>query len=70
MGSRKGWFGPSARPYFIFLYERAAVQEDLLIMECTPDFDTVPMVTALQEHYRISLLRLIPPMFGFPAARD
>ena len=68
MGVKMGFLGESSIPFLAWVRERLHFQEDLLGVECVPDFDH-EVFELLLPMYNLYVLSISPNNLGVPATR-
>ena len=69
-GKRRRHADPSMKPFLIFLFLVRYLRPDLLIHECTLQFDVNLLIMFLNHLYLITSLVVSPELFGIPIKRN
>ena len=69
MGSAHGWLGQGMPIFMQWARERMVSLEDLIIVECVPQFDSEMMGELFANHYNLDVLQFGPTLFGEPVER-
>ena len=69
MGRKRKWAAASALPFLVWAFSMAAVRPDVIIHECTVDFDHHIFERIFGMGFIISTFVFTPKDLGFPASR-
>ena len=69
MGSRTGWASEYTLPFAVWIYQCAAVQPDLLVHECTENFEHMVLKEIMGKDYDMTSFVFCPTHIGIPSRR-
>ena len=68
-GARRNWAGDDTLPFIIWCFSILRAGPDVVIQECTPQFDLTYFRQILEDCYTIQHRVICPSQLGFPVSR-